>query len=557
MRTKFYVIAMSVLFILILALKSYSESPIEARKQLGQLNLQYSPEAFVESAANGDMLAVTLFLEAGMHIDEKHSDSGMTALIAAASRGRTEIVRTLLDKGADVAAEDEEGKTALRRAHEGNYIEVAQALLRAGAELVETVLYIAYSMEPEVFKAATLGDIAAVLAEMGNTKKANEVLEQALDSARSIKRFKGSCLYSIAKASAKAGNFNQAVDIAQSIKDEYWKAETFKDIVATSQAGKFKEAEEVLKQANDAYLMLLDNEEWEEWPAPMKVNIVTMLLEVGNIDQALEVANSINMLQFKILSLGWVATAMAKAGDVDQALNIARSFESPGDQVWALSQVAKELAKINHDQKEEEVLRQALEIASSIEEARPKALALTDVAEALIQTDNTAESKKVLKQALESAYILEEAEPKFRALTRIADVLFEADNPAESKKVLKQALETAYTLKEAESKFQALTRIAEALFKADNIAEAEEVLKQTFNFAQTTEDKSFKESTIELLVKIGNIDKALDIAQTIEPDFRRRAFLDIALQAFSLDLFDESQQAEFVKKFMDRLRNTL
>ena len=74
---------------------TYSKSQIEARKELGQLNIQYSPEAFVESSMNGDILAVTLFIEAGMDVNERHGGSGMTVLIAAASKGRTELVQLL------------------------------------------------------------------------------------------------------------------------------------------------------------------------------------------------------------------------------------------------------------------------------------------------------------------------------------------------------------------------------------------------------------------------------------------------------------------------------
>jgi len=96
MKTKLYVITAIVLLVVLIPLLAHSKSQLDARKELGQMNIQYSPEVFVESAANGDVLAVTLFLEAGMNVNEKHGDSGMTALIAAASKGRTEVVRIVI-----------------------------------------------------------------------------------------------------------------------------------------------------------------------------------------------------------------------------------------------------------------------------------------------------------------------------------------------------------------------------------------------------------------------------------------------------------------------------
>ena len=177
MKTKIHVIATIVLLVVLIPLGAYSKSQIEARKELGPLNIQYSPEAFVESAANGDMLAVTLFLEAGMDVNEKHGGSGMTALIAAASKGRIKVVRTLLEKGADVNAKDNEGKTALMRAAEGDQIEITQVLIEVKAELVGTALYISYSIENASGKAWALTAIAGALAEAGNFDRALDVAQ--------------------------------------------------------------------------------------------------------------------------------------------------------------------------------------------------------------------------------------------------------------------------------------------------------------------------------------------------------------------------------------------
>ena len=43
------------------------------------MNVQYNPAVFVSSAANGDSTAVSLFLDAGMDVNEKNEE-GMTPL---------------------------------------------------------------------------------------------------------------------------------------------------------------------------------------------------------------------------------------------------------------------------------------------------------------------------------------------------------------------------------------------------------------------------------------------------------------------------------------------
>jgi ankyrin repeat protein len=75
--------------------------------ELAKLNKDFTQNTFVESAGNGDKLAVELFLAAGMDVNAKyeHGDryvAGANALAIACSKGQTEVVNMLLAKGADV-----------------------------------------------------------------------------------------------------------------------------------------------------------------------------------------------------------------------------------------------------------------------------------------------------------------------------------------------------------------------------------------------------------------------------------------------------------------------
>lgn len=77
----------------------------EARNQLRELNIENSEESFIVNAGSGNLMAVQLFLKAGIDTDVVHQSdgtkfSGMTALMAAVFQGHTQVVDILLKEGA-------------------------------------------------------------------------------------------------------------------------------------------------------------------------------------------------------------------------------------------------------------------------------------------------------------------------------------------------------------------------------------------------------------------------------------------------------------------------
>ena len=59
----------------------------------------------------------------------------MSELLDAASHGHTEVVKRLLDRGADINAKYDYGQTALFRAADNGHIEVVKLLLDRGAHI--------------------------------------------------------------------------------------------------------------------------------------------------------------------------------------------------------------------------------------------------------------------------------------------------------------------------------------------------------------------------------------------------------------------------------------
>lgn len=103
---------------------SAPETPVQARKELKALGLDYTGQAFAKAAGDGDMTAVRLFLDAGMDVNE----GGGAALGLAAGRGRLEMVRLLLSAGAKPTA------NALQYARTRGHKDIEQVLIQAGAK---------------------------------------------------------------------------------------------------------------------------------------------------------------------------------------------------------------------------------------------------------------------------------------------------------------------------------------------------------------------------------------------------------------------------------------
>ena len=81
----------------------HRQSPEDARQALARLSVPFTANDFSAAAGKGDLVATKLFLAAGMKPDELPSAETPTALVAAVSKDRPEVVAALLKAGADPA----------------------------------------------------------------------------------------------------------------------------------------------------------------------------------------------------------------------------------------------------------------------------------------------------------------------------------------------------------------------------------------------------------------------------------------------------------------------
>jgi len=98
--------------------------PVQARKDIKAMGLEYGEQDFSKAAGNGDMVAVQLFLDAGMDVNA----GGGAAIGLAAGRGQTRMVQFLLSKGAKATS------NALQFARTRGYKDIEKMLIDAGAK---------------------------------------------------------------------------------------------------------------------------------------------------------------------------------------------------------------------------------------------------------------------------------------------------------------------------------------------------------------------------------------------------------------------------------------
>jgi ankyrin repeat protein len=107
---------------------------LRAEPDLGRTN-RFGGTALIPAADRGHVAIVRRLLETDIDVDHVN-DLGWTALLEAVILGdggavHTEIVRLLLDAGADPAIADREGVTPLQHARAAGYEEIARLLARA------------------------------------------------------------------------------------------------------------------------------------------------------------------------------------------------------------------------------------------------------------------------------------------------------------------------------------------------------------------------------------------------------------------------------------------
>jgi ankyrin repeat protein len=103
-----------------------------ARRELKRTGVDFNKESFIESARNGQVERVRLFLRAGINPDAT-DEQGRTALMEAASSNAVPTIQTLITLGATLDLKDRDGDTALIHAAITGSVEALKVLANGGA----------------------------------------------------------------------------------------------------------------------------------------------------------------------------------------------------------------------------------------------------------------------------------------------------------------------------------------------------------------------------------------------------------------------------------------
>jgi len=91
--------------------------------------------AFFSAVTEGNVAAVQAFIEAGVDVNDLRDINGDTALIFAALHKHTDILKALVEAGANLDMQGENGNTALLRAADKNDNEAIRVLIKAKANI--------------------------------------------------------------------------------------------------------------------------------------------------------------------------------------------------------------------------------------------------------------------------------------------------------------------------------------------------------------------------------------------------------------------------------------
>ena len=90
-------------------------------------------EVFFKSVGSGDYAEVKRLIEAGADVSAQ-ANNGYTALMFASQEGHQDVVKLLIDEKADVNAQANNGSTVLMIASKEGHTEIVKLLMEAGAK---------------------------------------------------------------------------------------------------------------------------------------------------------------------------------------------------------------------------------------------------------------------------------------------------------------------------------------------------------------------------------------------------------------------------------------
>lgn len=156
-----------------------------AKQKLRNINLDFAPDSFVNSACKNDQAAINLFIQAGMDV-RVATPSGLTALHCAATNGNVEMISLLFTMKSAVDPQTIDLQTPLHKAVGNSQEQAVRLLIDNGADV-----NIQSNFGPPIFSAAGVGNnsMIQILIDKGanvlaTDKRGGTALNAAIDGVR-------------------------------------------------------------------------------------------------------------------------------------------------------------------------------------------------------------------------------------------------------------------------------------------------------------------------------------------------------------------------------------
>jgi tetratricopeptide (TPR) repeat protein len=296
-----------------------------------------------------------------------------------------------------------------------------------------------------------LGDIATVLAEIGDIGQARQILSQAM---------------------GKAGQINDGAD------KSYLQVSILR-ITATilAQAGEIEQARTTLTQA----LQRVEDGKDKDLRNQVIKDIVEALIQAGDFDQALANAETIEGAVDQVLNLQFITAAMLQAGKTKPAavvlsrlLEIVEQIESVELQVSFFGDIACMLMRMGKLEQAQAVLATAFKVVKQFPYRLEyeKGRDLKALINAIAAMGEFAGRNEWLVRLLQEMETIKSANMRINELCRISIILIGAGEIERVREIAASALKMAGNITDVDNQIDAFARIADVLAQAGETRQA-------------------------------------------------------------------------------------
>jgi tetratricopeptide (TPR) repeat protein len=324
----------------------------------------------------------------------------------------------------------------------------------------------------------------------------------------------------VARKHAEARQYEQALQVANSIADTTAKARVLAEIAHQQiEAGDKGKALDLLSQVP------------QNWP-----ELARKYLSIGQYDRALQIAHAITDPSVKIKVIVDIVRNRVEAEQYQQAFQIAAGITDTAIKARLVAEIVRNRVKAGQ-------YEEAIRMTSSIEDEPTKAKMLAEIARKEAEAGHCEQAGQIANSI---------ADPELRT-----DIFNEIIRSYATAGQCEQALRVATEMATPAGKVRALTQIVrECKGREDREQKVKEMLSRALELAGTVQDVSSREKVLAEIARRhaeeGQYEQAFHVAGTLEDaSFKREALTDIAGKEFirqDREVELTAQAAEFLSQ---------